>query len=108
MPSADYCYTDHPNSPYYKYDTTAAAERQRRAEQVADRHFRQQSPEFCEFVADGRYAPDFWGQLIAYIASGEAHKMQIARGLADTVRDDWRCYVCNYPGELETEIRQEP
>lgn len=86
----------------------SAAERMRRAEQVADRHFRRQSPEFVEWLSDGRYPWDFLAQLVVYTASPEAHRNQIARGMADTVKDDWRCYVCNFPGELETEIRQEP
>lgn len=108
MTACDAQFADHPMNPYHEIDTTAAAEHQRRAEQVADRHFRRQSPEFVEWLSDGRYGWDFLAQMIVYTASPEAHRQQIARGMADTVKDDWRCYVCNYPDTLENEIRSEP
>lgn len=108
MTACDAQFSSHPMNPYHEHDTTAAAERQRRAEQVADRHFRRQSPEFVEWLSDGRYPWDFLAQLVVYVASPEAHRNQIARGMAATVRDDWQSFVCSYPGALDAEIRREP
>ncbi len=71
---------------------------QEAAERVADWHIRNCTPEFVEWLDDSYAAGRIEMQTIAAILCAlprEAHLVQQAKGLADTILGDFRTFVAN-------------
>lgn len=70
---------------------------QARAEEVAYRHWRNLSPEFVEWVQES-LNDKIDAETVASIVvalTREAHLVQQAKGVADTIRDMWVNFVVN-------------
>ena len=71
---------------------------QEAAERVADWHISTCSPELVEWLDDSYAAGRIEMQTIAAVLCAlprEAHLVQQAKGLADTILGDFRTFVCN-------------
>ena len=71
---------------------------QEAAERVADWHIRNCTPEFVEWLDDSYAAGRIEMQTIAAVLCAlprEAHLVQQAKGIADTILGDFRTFVCN-------------
>ncbi len=86
--------------------TYAVNDHQRRAEAVAERHLRTGSPEFRSWFS-GQYDSDAFASVVVGMV-GDHTRKQIALGVLDVIRDDFRTYVCSGPRDLRAEIGREP
>ena len=68
-------------------------EREQRVDEVADKHFRTMSPAFVEWLGDDLDMSSYAELLV--LLRGDVTRVQMAKGIADRIYDDWRAAVAN-------------